>query len=518
MTEPATEKTNKNGEFFSRELMGNVPWAIASRFVLFFVYFAVTWVILHGLDKKSYGIYALCRNMAEYLLIVCGLGLNTALMRFVPELRTRKSKAGLIRLLSKTILAQSFMLLPVGALLYLLKPKLDSWFFEGDSHLLLLFTMAVVAGRLGRTFSEDVLTALFRMRAVAVLSVAYGVLWLGVTAAALEIRPGPATALFAQASALFAVSVAGALLLFKLLRRLDWNETNDGIGRRRVLRTALPRQLNQMASLITQRYSEIFFIGGYFGPEIAGIYELGNWLPFVLITFLPLALHKLFTSGFAEAYSRDPNCLGRLIASYYKALILIVMPISAFGAFFATDAIRVLDPEMIAAGPVASAFFVIHLLPLISIPLAMAIVTKEKILHMQPLLIMMIIVNLALDWALIPRHEIIGACAAIVATFALTIPVRLYVTARLVGGIYFPMTFFLKMAAVLYGSAYLFSRLADAPNLLALSGLAIAYVLIYLVLLRGLRLIHPEDVAEIRNMGFSKLNRVLDVFVAPHKN
>jgi len=130
---------------------------------------------------------------------------------------------------------------------------------------------------------------------------------------------------------------------------------------------------------------------------------------------------------------------------------------------------------------------------------------------------MTIIVNLALDWLLISRYEIIGACAAIVATFALTIPIRLYVTARLVGGIYFPMTFFLKIAALLFGLAYLFSRLADTPNLLALSGLTIAYILIYLGLLRGLRLIHPRDVAEIRDMGFDKLNRVLDVFVAPNK-
>lgn len=510
MTEP-----KGNNKFFSRELMENVPWAVGSKCVLFFVYVAASVIIVRGLGKESYGIYRLCGNIAEYLFFVCCLGLNTALMRFVPELRVKGSKAGLIRLLAKTVLAQAFMLLPVGAFLYFIKPYLDDWLFKGDSHLLLLFSLALVAGRLGRTFTEDVLTALFRMRAVSIMAVVYGVLWLGATVVALDHYPQqPAAALLAQAGALFIISIVAAAILLKLLRELDWNASNEGIGKRRVLGIALPRQFNEIASLVTQRYSEIFFIGYFFTPEIVAIYELGNWLPFVVITFLPLALHKLFTSGFAEAYSRDPNCLGRLISSYYKALIVIVMPISAFGAFFASDAIRILyGEEMIESGSVASAFFVIHALSLISIPLSQAIVTKEKVLHVQPLIVMMVVVNLTLDWLLIPEYEIVGACVAVVATFALTIPIRLYVVSRLIGGIYFPMTFFLKMTFVLFSLAFLFSLPVDSPNLLVLTGLTIAYGVAYLGLLRVLRLIHPNDVVEIREMGFAKLNRVLDLFV-----
>ncbi|MCF6285065.1 MAG: oligosaccharide flippase family protein [Candidatus Hydrogenedentes bacterium] len=513
------QEGDDNNKFLSRELVGSIPWAIGSRFVLFFVYLLASVVIVRGLGKESYGVYRLCTNIAEYLLIICCLGLNTALMRFVPELRVMKSKAGLTRLLTKTALSQVAMLLPVGLLLYALKPYLDDWLFKGNSHFLLLFTMVVLAGRLGRTFSEDVLTALFRMRAVSILAVVYGVLWLGVTVVALKYYPSPHTALLSQAGALFFVAIWGAIVLIKLLRGLDWTESTEGIGMRRVLGIALPRQLNQAASLITQQYSEIFFIGYFFVPGTVAIYEMGNWLPFVLITFLPMAVHKLFTSGFAEAYSRNPDCLGRLVTSYYKALILLVIPVSAFGAFFATDAIRVLyGEEMIEAGPVASAFFIIHLLPLISIPLGVALVTKEKILHMQPLLIMMIVVNLTFDWIFISRYGVVGACIAIVATFALTIPIRLYVVSRLIGGIYFPLRFFLKLLGLLLGLAFLFSLLVSSPGFVVLAALTIAYLVTYVALLRGLRLIHPDDIAEIREMGFTRLNRVLDALVVRKKS
>ena len=76
----------------------------------------------------------------------------------------------------------------------------------------------------------------------------------------------------------------------------------------------------------------------------------------------------------------------------------------------------------------------------------------------------------------------------------------------------------LMVAAVLFGLAFLFSLLVEDANFLTLSGVTIAYGLAYLGLLRALPLIHSDDIAEIRNMEFATLNRVLDVFVAPKKD
>jgi O-antigen/teichoic acid export membrane protein len=519
MTDSDSKESKDGGQFLSREVLKSVPWVVGARLILFFVSFGVSIVIVNGLGRELYGVYKLAMLAAEYSILVCSLGLNTALMRFIPELRVKKSRAGLIRLLFKSILAQSVMLVLLGILLYVLKPLIDTYFFKSDSHFLLTLVVLLALGRLGRAFCDDVMTAMFRMQAVSILAVIHGILLLSVVFAALKYNPTPAAAMVAQSVSVLVIAVCGAVILFRLLRGLDWHESHEGIGTKRVLGIAFPRQLTQMSSLITQRYSEVFFIGFFFTPEIVADYELGNWFPFILITFLPQSVQNLFTSGFAEAYSRDPRCLGRLVSTYFKTLILLVVPVSAFGAFFAPDIIpAIYGEEMAAAGQVASAFFVIHLLSLISTPLGVAIITKEKSMQMQPLLIMMIIVNLAFDWFLISRYGITGACIAVVATFAVTIPIRLYIVSRLIGGVFFPMRFFLKMLVVLFGLALGLHTLVDAPGFFGIAGLGIAYLIIYCLLLRWLRLIHSDDVAELRAMGFSKVNRVLALVVAPEKS
>ena len=87
------------GGFFSREAMGSIPWMVVGKLVLFFVYFGISMLIVNGLGKEKYGIYSLMVNISSYLLMVCGLGLGVALMRYVPELAARRNRFGLIHLL-----------------------------------------------------------------------------------------------------------------------------------------------------------------------------------------------------------------------------------------------------------------------------------------------------------------------------------------------------------------------------------------------------------------------------------
>jgi hypothetical protein len=55
--------------------------------------------------------------------------------------------------------------------------------------------------------------------------------------------------------------------------------------------------------------------------------------------------------------------------------------------------------------------------------------------------------------------------------------------------------------------------LAGKLNLAALSLLGCAYLVLFAVLVRALRLIRPSDVADLRALGMSRVNRALDRFV-----
>ncbi|MBC8205864.1 MAG: oligosaccharide flippase family protein [Kiritimatiellales bacterium] len=89
--------------FFSRQAIAGVPWMVFSKGILFFVYFAISVLLVRLLGDVQYGVYAICINIAESAGILCSLGLVAALFRFVPELVVQKNLAGLKRLLWKSL-------------------------------------------------------------------------------------------------------------------------------------------------------------------------------------------------------------------------------------------------------------------------------------------------------------------------------------------------------------------------------------------------------------------------------
>lgn len=522
------------GAIVSKAVLRGIPWAIASKVILLFVYAVVSWITYNYLGASEFGVLAKCRTLGDCLVIFCGLGLNTSMARFIPELRVQGNKAGLVRLIRTTCGWEILSLGVCVALVFATKPLLDRYYFTVDSHdfpggttLILWAVLFYVAARAFRNYLDVVMTSLYCVAATAVQSAVQGLLLVGFLYCALspvDFRLA-GVAMSAQALALTLVSIYGAWWLFRYLTRLDWTpQSAKPIGSRRLFSLGWASLLNQSGQLIMQRYSEVVFLSASAPAAIVGIYDLGVGQTQMFLTLIPFAVHGLFTSAVSESFARDPDCLGRLIRTYYKVLILVLLPMSAFGAFFSPDIFGMFFPsENNQAGQVASWFFVIHLTGFMSVPLSMAIIAKEKVLAMTPLLYLTIVVNLVLDYLLIPRYEILGATAAVVLTFALTIPIRLFVARKIIGGIYFPLSFFLRHAAVLYGGAWGLSQLTPLvsrpfeptlgayASLPAITLLGVAFVALYLLALRFLHLFTHDDAVEFRKMNVARLNRAIDL-------
>jgi O-antigen/teichoic acid export membrane protein len=245
----------------------------------------------------------------------------------------------------------------------------------------------------------------------------------------------------------------------------------------------------------------------------------------MVIFFIPDSLHMLFTSGFAEAYSRDPNCLGKLIKAYYKMTILFTVPLAVFGFFFAPSAVTlVYGDQMALAGIIASGFCIIHLLSTISTPLSMAIKAKERIMATMPVMILQIVINLILDWLLIVHFKfgVWGGMGAVAGTFLISAPIRLSVVKKIIGGIFFPTNYLLRMALPLIALAGGLTLVSNHWNLLqtfeirwlnivTLFELGALYMLLFLVIVRVFRLVKEEDVSDFRALDIQKLNFIFDL-------
>ena len=513
MSQPQSGTDGQTGAFFSKAVIGGVPWAVFGKVILFFVYFAIPIIIVRNLGPDKYGMFSLCKNIGEFLILFCSLGLNTALIRFIPELCATQNRAGLVRLLGKTAAIQAGAVVIAGCAMMVAKTRFDA-LFNVDFRYYLLLSALLVGVRVFRQLIDDTYMAFFLVRTTSILSIIQGLLSLALVALLLPRMPEVPIALMAQAIPVALVSAAGVFFLARFVRQLKWRSPLRGIGRRRTLGIALPSLANALALVILAQYSEMFFLGYFFTPAIVGIYDVGCGFSLMFVTFIPMAIYKLFTSGFAEAYARDDKCLDNLVESFYKALIVIVLPMSVFGVFFGPRAIELLyGPEMKAAGWVAAVFFIYHTLALMWTPLSMAITAKEKVLHTQPLMVLQLAVNLPLDYLLIPRFQVYGALAAVIGTWILTTPVQLYVISRLVGGIHFPTWFFVRITVVLLGLAALMSPLAPHVNLAGLCLVGLIYTSVCLAANRLFHLVRHEDTLDLRNLGFGKLNKALDWFV-----
>ncbi|MFA7257013.1 MAG: oligosaccharide flippase family protein [Kiritimatiellales bacterium] len=510
--------------FFAREAVSGIPWMVASKAILFFVYFAISVLVVRLLGSTPYGIYAICMNIAEWAGVFCGLGLVAALFRFVPELVVQRNAAGLKRFLWKSLVLQGAATAFAVLLFVLLKPWLNRWFGIDFGHYLILTGLLIGFSLLKENVSA-IETSLFRTKNISLLTLARGLLWLGLILTMLRTVPTVESAIWTQILSYALVYILGAWLMFRHIYSFNWRSPPYGIGKRRTAKYSAAILSNTVVRMMMMKYTEIFFLGLTVTPAVIGAYDLGYSLPPMVIFFIPDSLHMLFTSGFAEAYSRDPNCLGKLIKAYYKMTILFTVPLAVFGFFFAPAAVVLVYGEQMAlAGVIASGFCVIHLFSTISTPLSMAIKAKERVMATMPVMILQIIINLILDWLLIVHFNfgVWGGMGAVAGTFLISAPIRLTVVRKIIGGIFFPTNYLLRMSLPLFALAGGMTLISNHWKLLAmfetrwinvvtLFALGALYMLLFLVCIRLFRLVKEEDVSDFRSLDIKKLNFIFDL-------
>ena len=522
--------TREEKSFFSREAVSGISWMVVSKLVLFVVYFCVSILTVNGLGREKFGIYSLMTNISSYLLVLCGLGLCTALMRYIPELAARKNRRALGHLLWKSASLQLIAILLASLLLISLTGPVQR-LFKAEHVEYFGFYLKLACGLtallLLKDFVGTAFTSIFNTRTVAILSVCHGLLWLVALLIGIDIRAEVGTVLCVQMLAVGVVYLFGAVILTRYIVALPWTNREYGIGKKRTLAFSGVVVLNSVLRMVMFKYSEVFFIATIGGTTLAGIYDLGYTLPFTAVSFIPMALLPLFTSAFAEAYTRDRDCLDLLIPSYYKLLMIVALPVAVLGAFFSPVAYRIIyKGQMDESGALASAFCLVLCLPLFSMPLSAAIKAKEKMLSMVPMLLIQIVVNLLLDWLLIIHYRlgVWGGVGAVLGTFILTIPIRIRYVQHIIGGVYFPVRFFLRISitlvlegGVLYAIASWLRLFDQYENELVNMGLlllvASLYALLFLRLVRTHRIVREEDIRDFHNLGIRPLNRVLDYMV-----
>jgi len=505
---------NQNKTFFSQQALSGIPWVVTSKSLLFIVYFIISVVTVRHLGAENYGIYVICKSISEVLILVCTLGMTASFMRFIPELILEKNKAGIKRLILKASCLQfSALVLALSCLLFFSESL--ARYLGANLDGVLFFTCLLIVFELFKTNINAVLTSLYHTKTLAIFSTIHGALWLLLLASLLYVEPSVPNALLAPSLSYALIYTLAAFTIIAYFKSLNWKSPDRAIGRGRVLNHSGSVALSTLVRLLMLKYTELFFLAGQHDAATVGMYDLAFSLPLMVIVFIPAAIQDLFVSGFSEAYVKDHHCLPILIRAFYKLVILLTVPMAVFGFYFSADFLSfAYGAEVNEAGELITFFCLLHLLPLISMPLSMAIQAKEKVINTLPTLLLQLGVNLILDYLFIVEWQwgVWGAITAVLLTFIMTIPVRLYVVKRILGGIYFPLGFFIRVFGLCLIIGLLFKYNSPSPELLSLVLFIPCYFLLILVLLKPCHILKKVDRDDLNKLMQGRAQKLINKF------
>jgi O-antigen/teichoic acid export membrane protein len=495
---------------FSETAQNAIPWVVSSKALLFIIYFCISILTVRQLGTSEYGIYVICKSIAEVLILICTMGMTASYLRFIPELIIHKNKAGINRLIGKSCLIQVIALSVAGLGLFLSQAMIEAHFSIALNGAL-FFTFLLVIFEQAKININAILTALFKAKQLTLFSSLNGFLWLFILAAFLHYDASVSMALAAPAISYALIYIIALISLYRYFKSLNWRSPSYAIGKKRVLNHSGSIAVSTLVRLLMLKYTELFFLGGVLDSEAVGLYDLAFSLPMMVIVFIPAATQELFTSGFSEAYVKNKNCLPELIRAFYKILILITIPISVFGFMFSGDLLVFCYGEEVRdAYELTTAFCLLHLLPLISTPLSVAVQAKEKVLNMFPTLLLQLTVNILLDYLFIIHLNwgVWGAFMAIFLTFVFTIPIRLYIVSNILGGIFFPGRFFLRIFGTTLIIAFLLRSFFPPESLITVFFLVIPYLILSIILGYLLNIIRDEDKQDLSIFLGRKLEKL----------
>ncbi len=490
-----------------------MSWGLVAKVAAFAAGFAANIVIVRSLGSYKWGVLSELKTVTAFVLVIVMLGLNTALLKFLPVLRVSggvKSFFGMFRKL---------IFLSIGVWLCFLVISrfggslLNTFFQEPDHRFGLYVQVAVgfVIFEILMLLVTNVFQSWYETRRLGIAVICGNAIYISLLVYVLRLKLG-------IVGILAAGGVANVLMVLMLVPQVNnlvrsvpasTHETSMST----VLRFSLPFVVTGLLNQIVWRQSEVIFLGHFRGAEEAGFFSLAYRTPQLLLEFVPLTVWPIVMAGTSEVYAKDEKNLPRAINLYFKLLYILVIPVAAMGFAFARPLVPMLfGREMLPAALVTQLFFVVFSYSFLYTPMSMALYIIGKSWVNMLIFLLLACLNIGLDLALIPRYGLWGAMIPV--SFVLVLAVVLFHSTmkRFRPDVKTPALFIVRCYAAAVPTALLsiLSSRWDSPVAIAIM---IPAGLVLLILgFRWMKVIGDEEKALIRLLPIPAKERLLSIF------
>jgi O-antigen/teichoic acid export membrane protein len=399
-----------------------MSWSLVARIAAFAAGIGANILIVRTVSEHDWGILSEVKTILQFVMAVVMIGIDAAILKFVPMLRVQGGGSAFMRTL------RSLIFLQIGVwICILLASRFGSGFFNvffrdqsGRFGLYLQVAIVCFIFELFMLLVTNLLVSWYETKRLAVVMICGNAIYFAGVVLALRMDFGIVGILVAS-GAMNVLMVAALVPRARALLR-SVPSTGQGPDVRSVLRFSLPFVVTGLLNQIVWRQSEVLFLGHFKGAEAAGFFRLAYGTPQLLLEFIPLTLWPIIMAGTSEAYAKDEKSLARAIRLYFKLIFLLVIPVAAMGFAFARPLVPILySAKMLPAALLTQLFFVVFSYSFLYTPLSMAFYIMGKSWINMLIFLSLAVIEIGLDIALIPRYGLWGALVPVGLVLALAV-------------------------------------------------------------------------------------------------
>lgn len=394
--------------------------SIAFSFKLFSV--LLSYIFFYVIAKKfgavGLGVFNTCFTILILTSVIAKLGLDTAIVKYIAQYVIKDNW----RKISKLYYVSLFLIFIVGAivgfLVFLFSEKLSLLFFENNNqrHLFQIISFTIIPFSITQLNSEYY-RGLKKITAYSVLQngTLYFIILMFVFFASNYYNNEEFLiySLFITSVFLMLISTLFVLkgnYLFQSKEEYDSN-IQGGINKRKLLSVSLP-MLFSNSLFIVMTWTDTLMLSAFHSEDIVGVYNIALKIA-SLNTIALIAINSIASPKFSEIYSSEGKRRFKRIVQQTTILSwLVSFPVFVFILMFPESVLQIFGQEFLVG---KNALIILSLGQIISALCGSTMIVlnmtgREKV--GRNILIITVILNIIINYILIPRYGIIGAAIA----------------------------------------------------------------------------------------------------------
>lgn len=485
----------------AKSIIRGVIWNHAGKILEYALMYIFSVLVARGLGAEQNGIYVTFYTLAQFLLLVCGLGFETALTRWAAQI-FRAEETPRLRYVFRRLIGWRLTAFVVAAILcYLFRFEILRFLALSQTAGDYFFLLILYAGlKCLVPLFVALFVSQFNTRIVALISVSARILELAAAVYILSHGYG--------VEAVFLVIIGGATyslvgaLIFARGSYLGSAEQEDA---RPVIALGATFWLNTVMAFILEKQGDIFLLNNLLGDRReVSYYDVAYGLMQVVVYGFTIGFSGVSLAAFSRVARSNPDSLGQLWKFSVKVIVLLVLPPLIFLAAHA----EVLVP-VIYSRQYAGSIGLFQLLVLFQITARLfgsgtnadilLSVNKPRVLVAFGVLAGGL--NILLDVLLIPHYRAYGAVIAtgIANTFVVMMS-AVYIARKF--SAFISVEFWLKTVAISVISALAAKYLFHPEAVVGVVFSALIYVAVWISLMYVFKLFSRDDIDYIKKFNF----------------